>query len=287
MNLKSDRIEKGQWWNDAWSLVEGCTHVSQGCNNCWLETFAARQSRNPNEKIQARYGGITNGVSKWNGTIRFNHGDLDKPFRKAKSSVYSIWSDLFHESVHFTDIALAMGVMWASRRDTFVICTKRPERMAQFFREVSLQECQVQAFNFFGTNWTKWANVRDMGMGEWPLPNVIGMVSVEDQTEAETRLNHLIETPLACRAIAAAPLLGPLDATKWLQTGKIGWLVAECEKVGNRAGRPAEREWFESLCDQAAAYSVPFWLKQMVYCCRINAAPPLNDRQWLEMPEGM
>jgi len=83
MNIRQERMLKGMPWNEAWSLVEGCSPVSAGCDECWLATFAKRQSLNPVESVAARYGGVTDVLGHFNGTVRFRHGDLDKPWRTA------------------------------------------------------------------------------------------------------------------------------------------------------------------------------------------------------------
>lgn len=40
-----DRLSEGRWWDRAWSLVEGCTPCSPGCQHCWLQSMDRRFGR--------------------------------------------------------------------------------------------------------------------------------------------------------------------------------------------------------------------------------------------------
>jgi len=44
---------------------------------------------------------------------------------------------------------------------------------------------------------------------------------------------------------------------------QIDWVVAGCESIHGRSGRPAPHDWFRSLRDQCTEMEVPFYLKQM------------------------
>ena len=72
-----DQLHEGQWWDKAWSLVDGCARCSPGCDHCYAEIMAARLAamaaadvragRNPGRK--ARYGAVVTGA-RWNGTCK-------------------------------------------------------------------------------------------------------------------------------------------------------------------------------------------------------------------------
>ena len=60
---KQSRIDKGLYWYRAWSLVEGCYPVSEGCRNCWAASQAHMRQNHPNESIRQANTGLTVGLA--------------------------------------------------------------------------------------------------------------------------------------------------------------------------------------------------------------------------------
>jgi protein gp37 len=276
------RLAEGMWWDRAWSLVEGCAHVSAGCAHCWAASATHVRRRQANDLIRARYDGLTDDFGRFNGQCRFMERDLINPLTTRKPLVWAVWNDLFFEGVADADIAAAFGVMSAAARHTFIVCTKRPERLARFFAEFAPPVCRAMARDRLGSRFSLAADSLFESVPRWPLPNVILMTSAENQAAAEGRIPFLIDAPAHVRAISAEPLLGLLDLSPWLD--RLGWVVAGCESGTNR--RFARREWFESLRDQCAAAGVPYFLKQMELNMRVAKMPMLKGRYHAQMPGG-
>jgi protein gp37 len=118
----------------------------------------------------------------------------------------------------------------------------------------------------------------DWGSG---YPNVMLVVTTENQEEADRRIPKILRIPAAYRGISAEPLLGPMDiepylwpqciATKeehdrdhdhglWCDERSLDWVV-----VGGESGprsRPMHPDWVSSIRDQCRQSSVPFFFKQ-------------------------
>ncbi|MDD4986681.1 MAG: DUF5131 family protein, partial [Dehalococcoidales bacterium] len=110
--LTEKEISVGRWWNRAWSLVEGCTPVSEGCRNCWLRAMDRRFHRG--------------------GQVRFREDRLELPLKVKRPTVWAIWSDLFHEKVSNHELDRAFAMMGKCEQHTFMLLTKRPERMVDY-----------------------------------------------------------------------------------------------------------------------------------------------------------
>jgi len=251
-----------EWTDAVWNLVTGCSKVSEGCRNCYAERLWPRLRAMGNPAYKDR---------NFN-DVACHPERLEQPleWKKPRRIFVNSMSDLFHKDVPFEFIGNVFAKMHNYQQHTFMILTKRPERMKEFIE-------------WYKTEWLAGFE------GAWPreYTHVWMGVSVENQAAADERIPLLLRTPAAVRFISAEPLLGPVDISKWLikyipwqnaggpneckhgyASGipcpdcnpSLGWVI-----VGGESGpgaRPMHPDWVRSLRDQCQAASVPFFFKQ-------------------------
>ncbi len=271
--VRDDDGSQGKTWNP----VRGCSLVSHGCTNC----YAMRQAHRFSGKGQP-YEGLVKLTSRgpvWAGNVRLVPELLDSPLRwtKPRRIFVNSMSDLFHEDVpdSFTDQVFA--IMALATRHTFLVLTKRPERMCAYLSDGSLYDRLLRAAYTIRADWPGRHALHRVPISDpsrFPLRNVWLGVSAEDQETFEERHRQLLQTPAAVRWLSLEPLLGPIDleldeirialepdgAGNKAILGGINWVVAGGES-GPKA-RPMHPDWVRSIRDQCQAASVPFFLKQ-------------------------
>ena len=231
----------GIWWDVSWNPMTGCTHVSEACDHCYAERMARRfnlRDLRDGERVS-----IDNYF-----VPRFHPDRLDAPlhWRKPRRIFVCSMSDLFHEA--FTDLSVGrvLDVIRECPQHTFVILTKRPERMRHVMHDIELNHHR-----------------------DHHLPNLWLGVTVENQARADERIPILLDTPAAVRFVCCEPLLGAVDLVRGHQWAKgcltdhykapIDWVI-----VGGENGpgaRPMKPEWALGLYQQCKAAGVPFWWK--------------------------
>lgn len=208
-----------------------------------------------------------------------------KPLRRKKPTTYFVnsMSDLFHEQVPFEYIAAVFGVMAACPQHTFLVLTKRADRMRKFSCWVEHEQrhrgdFQQHAWQIFEAEAVEHVpDLPALGMASsWPLQNVWLGVSVEDRKYGLPRIDELRATPAAVRFLSVEPLLedlGTLDLTG------IDWVI-----VGGESGhgaRPMHPDWARSIRDQCVAAGVPFLFKQWgAWVPRDHTEHPPKGSNW-------
>lgn len=217
-------MKSSQYWDKAWSLVDGCTPCSLGCENCWSMSMNKRFGKWP-EKVTPRY------------------DRLELPRKWTKSYVWSVWNDLYHLAVSDGFISEALRVIESCPEDTFLVLTKRVERMAQFMKSVPMS-----------------------------LNNLWSGLTVCNQQEADEKIPQLLQVP-GHKWLSIEPMLGPIDITMALEEfqafdpnynrkpAPINAVVVGCETGPHR--RPCKIEWIQSIVDQCKAAGVPCFVKQI------------------------
>lgn len=259
---------KIEWADATWNPVRGCSRISAGCRNCYAERQASRFARYPGQP----YHGFAAGGS-WTGRVELIPQKLEEPLRwnKPRRIFVNSMSDLFHESLEGPAIEAIFGVMMACPQHTFMVLTKRPQRMHDWITVRAdwrrhrgdlhpMIACTLEAQ-------AQGARIDDLPLStEWPLPNLWLGVSVENQETADDRIPILNRTPAGLRFISYEPALGPLRLGGWLYSyacdhpGPISWVIAGGE-TGPKA-RPAHPNWFRSIRDECIVAKAPFFFKQ-------------------------
>lgn len=275
--MNKPAIETGKYWDRAWSLVENCTRVSPGCDNCWLQAINHRFHRE--------------------GPVIFREDRLELPLRVKKPTTWSIWSDFLHAVVTNTDRDRALAVMATCLDQNFLILTKRANDMQAYFSH-TLLEGRIEGWMAKNTH---------AGIEEWPLPNVWLGVTAENQEQADKRIPLLLQTPAAHRFVSIEPMLGPIDLVEsgvfWTSFRDnsivrtkpswrlIDWVIVGCETGTGR--RLCKHSWIRGIRDQCTASGVPLWIKQIPTIPGYKLWISHDMSEWPEnlrirqMPEGM
>jgi protein gp37 len=241
-----------------WNPIIGCDKISEGCEHCYAERMANRLASNP--KTKDNYSNVIS-KGKWNGLATVCYDQVGKPLEwiKPRSIFVCSMGDLFHESVSFFEINSVFGTMSDCDQHIFIIITKRPERMAAFW---------------------KWKKQNCMDVTWCPKPNVWIGVTAENQQRANERIPVLLSIPAAKRIVSIEPMLGPIGMQSFDDNGsynfltgnvfsagmnepcvstKLDWVIVGGE-TGPRA-REIDIAWVNSIEIQCSKANVPFFMK--------------------------
>ena len=251
---------------ETWNPIVGCSKVSAGCENCYAEVMGRRLKGIALAKVGPmsiwKYAKvITDG--KWNGTTYMSEVEIMKPndWKTPRMIFVCSMGDLFHESVPFKSIYKVIDQAVYHPEHLFIILTKRPERMAEYFKEYPI----------------------GIGFTNAPLNNIWLGVTAEKQEQANIRIRILLKIPAAKRFVSVEPMLGAVDLTRIKQFNGEGEHIASYQVLepikncgdsnrpaldwvicGGESGpkaRPMHPNWVRSLRDQCKGENVPFFFK--------------------------
>ena len=217
--------------------------VSPGCAKCYMFRDMKRYGKDPNVVVRSK--------TTFNAPLRWaKSGELPEGSRIFTCS----WSDWFIDKAdEWRDEA--WKVIKATPQYTYMILTKRPERIAEHLPE----------------DW-------DVG-----YKNVWLLVSTENQKMFDERYPILAGIECWIRGISAEPLLSAIN----LRGYHPDWVITGGESDPTDP-RPANKEWFKVLRDQTKSYGGAFFHKQHGGSKKIDGAwggRILDGVTWDEFPE--
>lgn len=285
-----------------WNPTKGCSRVSEGCRHCYAEAQAARIVRMGKGRFTI-YNDLVKtvgGEARWTGKVVLVPEVLAQPLKWREPSTVFVnsMSDLFHESLTNEQIAAVFGVMAACPQHTFIILTKRAERLPKWYEwleehieqdaeEWSGRDCgtsihdarrdclleyldETASAALAGHCAPQAKAIPDDAARAWPLPNVWIGVSVENQEAADERIPHLLATPAAVRILSCEPLLGPLDLTDRLGV----W--TSCPECGRNV--PVDEDGCCTMCGEDAVHYGVDWV---IAGCESGPGARPCDVAWL------
>lgn len=240
-----------------------CTHMSEGCRNCYAEAMNRYRGNGLEYKAQNRD----------KVTLKVEGNALIKPlsWRKPRMIFTNSMTDIFGVDfgVTFEMIDRVYAVMALTPHHTYQNLTKRPQARLEYMkadRRAKIVEQMVETWSaingpalisrdepFKKTHRQMFADM----LKDWPLPNVWEGVSVEDQKTAEEREELLRHTPAAVRFISQEPQIAPIHR-KTLDG--IFWVI-----VGGESGpsaRPFDLQWARDTIRQCREAGVSVFFKQ-------------------------
>lgn len=259
--MENSKIE---WTQHTFNPWWGCSKVSEGCANCYAETFSKRTGHGVwGDRAPRRFFADAhwNEPLKWDAAAE-KKGTTERVFCASMADVFERRPDLVETRARlFTLIRKTRNLRW-------LLLTKRPGDIIPCIREV------IAALH------SDPLDVADM-LDEWlrgnPPRNVWLGSTAENQPRWDERLPLLKAVPAAVHFVSAEPLLGPID----MGPHRPDWLI-----VGGESGpkaRPMQAAWARSLRDQCHGPTA-FFFKQWGGVRKHDTGRVLDGRTWDELP---
>lgn len=269
-----------EWTEATWNVVSGCTRVSDGCTNCYIERTPP--FRVAHRRFDRDGTGGTTGVQLHPERLTIPHR-----WRKPRRIFVCSLADLFHYDVPDDFIAQVWAAMAVAERHTFQVLTKRHARMRSLLSSEDFRsEVAHNVLALTVPDGDELPSQMTDLVDWWPLRNVWLGVTAENQQWADIRIPALLDTPAAVRFVSAEPLLGWIDLRQidyyepdhtncsglvspahepacGCEPGKhwgINWVIAGGES--GPGARPMHPNWARGLRDQCQESGTAFLFKQ-------------------------
>ncbi|KKM98587.1 hypothetical protein LCGC14_1156500 [marine sediment metagenome] len=259
---------KIEWADAVHNPVSGCTPVSAGCANCYARRMAQR--------LRGRAGYPADDPFK----VTLHPDKLDEPlhWRKPRRVFVCSMSDLFHDDVPALFIGNVLARCALATQHTFMVLTKRPERMKLIVEHMRYDEEGFQD-DIAG-------ELDDAGLSvNWDgdLSNVWLGVSISNQPDADRWLPFLLQTPAAVRFVSYEPAIAAVDIRSYMIPAKpcqghaslpetdclcgddgyfptIDQVI--CGAETGPGARPMDLDWARQVRDQCAESGTAFFFKR-------------------------
>ena len=201
-----------------WNPWHGCIKCSEGCQHCYVYYIDRMRGKDGSNVYKTKTG-------------------FKYPLSRFRSGEYKIQSGEMISVCMTSDFFLKEADEWRAeawdmmrkRSDVvFLLFTKRPER---------IRECLPE----------------DWGDG-WE--NIFLNVTCENQSRADERIPILLDLPFKHKGLHLAPLLGPLDIGKYLDSNQIEQVACGGENYGG--SRPCDFDWVKAIQKECVSRDITF-----------------------------
>ena len=202
-----------------WNPWHGCHKISEGCRHCYVyREDAARGTAIPSNEVRK--------------TASFN-----LPLKRDRKKNWKFPSGTEFALCFTSDFLIEEADEWRDEIWDMIRCR---------------QDC---SFFFFTKRIDRLADCLPDDWGEGYEHVAIGC-TVENQDRADYRMPLFLSLPVRHRLVIAAPMLGQMDLSKYLDPA-----VIDKVSVGGESGkyaRPLDLEWVLDLRRQCIGASIPF-----------------------------
>lgn len=258
-----------------------CQKVSPGCTNCYAEAMNLYRGNGHHYRVGEQV------------EIALDEPTLIEPlrWRKPQRVFPCSMTDLFFDRHTDAMIDRVMAVIAFTRKHTYQVLTKRPERMRDYmlaWSNIHIDEHMQDRWDI-ARRWLRdalpqprhttqfavqeaavrrreqrreFVGVMMADMTPARLPNLWLGVSAEDQQRADERIPILQETPAAIRWVSYEPALGPIHFDRFLVDAVgLDWIVVGGES--GRKARPFDMHWALDTVRQCRLSATAPFVKQM------------------------